>query len=82
VVHPTPLDHRPAGEERRHPGQQLGAPVEHPDPGGPDILWPENAEKSAPRSATSTGMCGTDWQASTSTSAPTGARPGGQLGPD
>ena len=40
-------------------------------PSGPNILCPENARKSTPRSSTSTGRCGTDWQASSTTSAPT-----------
>ena len=40
-------------------------------PVGPHILCPVNPTKSAPRSCTLTGMCGTDWAASASTSAPT-----------
>ena len=39
-------------------------------PVGPHILWLVKPRKSAPSSCTSTGMCGTDWAASTSTSAP------------
>ena len=42
-----------------------------PTPVGPSILCPLKAMKSASKAATSTGMCGTDWQASTTTSAPT-----------
>ena len=40
-------------------------------PVGPTILCPVNATKSAPSAATSTGSCGTAWEASTTTSAPT-----------
>ena len=40
-------------------------------PVGPSILWPENTTKSAPVAVTSTGMWGTDWQASSTTRAPT-----------
>ena len=40
-------------------------------PVGPHILWPVNATASAPSAVTSTGMCGTDWEASTMTIAPT-----------
>ena len=40
-------------------------------PSGANILCPENARKSTPRSSTSTGRCGTDWQASSTTRAPT-----------
>ena len=46
-------------------------PQSTPMPSGPNILCPENARRSTPRSATSTGRCGTDWQASRTTSAPT-----------
>ena len=42
-----------------------------PMPSGPNILCPEKARKSTPRSSTSTGRCGTDWQASSTTRAPT-----------
>ena len=40
-------------------------------PFGPSILWPENAAKSTPSAPKSTGMCGTDWQASSTVIAPT-----------
>ena len=40
-------------------------------PLGPSILWPENAAKSTSRAWKSTGWCGTDWQASSTVSAPT-----------
>jgi hypothetical protein len=40
-------------------------------PVGPSILWPVNAMKSAPSSATSIGRCGTDCEQSSITSAPT-----------
>lgn len=40
-------------------------------PVGPSILWPENTRKSTSRALTSTGRCGTDWQASRSVRAPT-----------
>jgi hypothetical protein len=40
-------------------------------PIGPSILCPEKAAKSTPRAWTSTPMCGTDWQASRTVSAPT-----------
>ena len=46
-------------------------PHSTPMPVGPSILWPEKTRKSAPVAVTSTGMCGTDWQASSTTSAPT-----------
>ena len=46
-------------------------PQSTPIPLGPSILCPEKARKSTSRSATSTGMCGTDWQASSTTRAPT-----------
>ena len=40
-------------------------------PDGPSILCPENTAKSTSSSRKSTGVCGTDWQASSTTSAPT-----------
>ncbi len=46
-------------------------PYSTPIPLGPSILWPENAAKSTPSAWKSTGWCGTDWQASSSVSAPT-----------
>ena len=46
-------------------------PQRTPTPIGPYILWPLKAMKSAPSVATSTARCGTDWHASTTTSAPT-----------
>src|SRR6478735_8305279 len=45
-------------------------PHSTPTPIGPYILWPLKAMKSAPSVATSTARCGTDWHASTTTSAP------------
>ena len=42
-----------------------------PTPDGPHILCPENAAKSTSRAWKSTGMWGTDWQASSTVSAPT-----------
>jgi hypothetical protein len=39
-------------------------------PVGPHILWLEATSQSTPSACTSTGMCGTDWQASSSTRAP------------
>jgi len=46
----------------------------NPTPVGPHILCPLATKKSQPRLRTSTGMCGTDWQASTRTVAPTDLR--------
>ncbi len=46
-------------------------PQRQPTPVGPSILCPENAIRSTSSARTSTGMCGTDWQASSTTSAPT-----------
>ena len=46
-------------------------PQSTPIPLGPSILCPEKARKSTSNAATSTGMCGTDWQASSNTRAPT-----------
>lgn len=46
----------------------------NPTPVGPHILCPLATKKSQPRLCTSTGMCGTDWQASTRTVAPTDLR--------
>ena len=40
-------------------------------PVGPHILCAEATIQSAPRACTSMGMCGTDWQQSNSTLAPT-----------
>mmetsp|Transcript_22211 Transcript_22211/g.40875 ORF Transcript_22211/g.40875 Transcript_22211/m.40875 type:complete len:211 (+) Transcript_22211:654-1286(+) len=45
-------------------------PHKKPIPVGPHILCPEATKKSTPSSWTSTGMCGTDWQASSRTRAP------------
>ncbi|CFE39095.1 Uncharacterised protein [Mycobacterium tuberculosis] len=45
-------------------------PYSTPIPLGPSILCPENAAKSTPSSCRSTGWCGTDWQASSTVSAP------------
>src|SRR3954471_23481355 len=42
-----------------------------PMPVGPSILWPVNATASTPSDCTSTPMCGTDCEASSTTSAPT-----------
>mmetsp|Transcript_22187 Transcript_22187/g.88032 ORF Transcript_22187/g.88032 Transcript_22187/m.88032 type:complete len:238 (+) Transcript_22187:531-1244(+) len=42
-------------------------PQRNPIPVGPHILWPEATRKSTPRAWTSTGRCGTAWQASTRT---------------
>ena len=42
-----------------------------PTPLGPHILWPENAAKSTSKAWKSTGMCGTDWHASSTVTAPT-----------
>ncbi len=56
-----------------------GRPQSTPTPSGPSILWPLQAIRSTPRSATSTGRCGTDWQASSTASAPTTVSPVGQL---
>ena len=46
-------------------------PYSAPTPVGPSILWPLNAAKSTPSSWRSTGMFGTDWQASSTVRAPT-----------
>ena len=46
-------------------------PYSTPTPDGPSILCPENTAKSTSSSPKCTGMCGTDWQASSSVSAPT-----------
>ena len=54
-------------------------PYSTPMPLGPSILWPENAAKSTPSAWKSTGWCGTDWQASSSVSAPTALRARHQL---
>ena len=48
-----------------------GDPRARPIPVGPSILWPEKATKSTSTARTENGMCGTDWQASSTTSAPT-----------
>ena len=45
-------------------------PHSTPIPDGPSILCAENARKSAPSAATSTGRCGTDWAPSATTRAP------------
>ena len=42
-------------------------PHSTPTPMGPSALWAEKAKKSAPSSATSTAMCGTDCAPSTTT---------------
>ena len=58
----------------RNGGMELSRsdlPQRIPIPVGPSILCPLHAAKSAPRSATFTGMCGTDWQRSTMPRAPT-----------
>mmetsp|Transcript_18153 Transcript_18153/g.51202 ORF Transcript_18153/g.51202 Transcript_18153/m.51202 type:complete len:238 (+) Transcript_18153:542-1255(+) len=47
------------------------SPQRNPMPVGPHILWLDAAIQSAPSAWTSTGMCGTDWHASSSTLAPT-----------
>ena len=41
------------------------------DSGGASILWPENTAKSTSSALTSRGRCGADWQASSTTRAPT-----------
>ena len=46
-------------------------PYSTPIPLGPSILCPENAAKSTSSAWKSTGWCGTDWQASSTVSAPT-----------
>ena len=46
-------------------------PHSTPMPVGPTTLWPVKARKSAPLATTSTGICGTAWEASTTTTAPT-----------
>ena len=46
-------------------------PYSTPIPLGPSILCPEKAAKSTSRAWKSTGWCGTDWQASSTVSAPT-----------
>mmetsp|Transcript_37859 Transcript_37859/g.63658 ORF Transcript_37859/g.63658 Transcript_37859/m.63658 type:complete len:211 (+) Transcript_37859:548-1180(+) len=46
-------------------------PHRNPIPVGAHILWPEATMKSAPSACTSTFMCGTLWQQSSSTFAPT-----------
>ena len=46
-------------------------PQRTPTPVGPTALWPEYVKKSTSSLFTSTGMCGTDWQASNKTIAPT-----------
>ena len=45
-------------------------PYSTPIPLGPSILCPENAAKSTPSAWRSTGWCGTDWQTSSTVSAP------------
>ena len=45
-------------------------PQRKPIPVGPHILCPDATIQSTPRVWTSTGMCGTDWHASSSTFAP------------
>ena len=49
-------------------------------PLGPSILCPEKAAKSTSRAWKSTGWCGTDWQASSTVSAPTALARDDQLG--
>lgn len=46
-------------------------PYSTPIPLGPSILWPEKAAKSTSSAWKSTGRCGTDWQESSTVSAPT-----------
>ena len=45
-------------------------PHSTPMPDGPHILWAEKAMKSAPMACTSVGTWGTNWQASTTATAP------------
>jgi len=49
-------------------------PYRQPIPIGPISLWPEKARKSASSACTSTGICGTLWAPSTTTTAPTYGR--------
>mmetsp|Transcript_33484 Transcript_33484/g.107628 ORF Transcript_33484/g.107628 Transcript_33484/m.107628 type:complete len:212 (+) Transcript_33484:683-1318(+) len=53
------------------PSSTSPRPQRKPTPVGPHILCPDATKKSTPRRPTSTGMCGTDWHASSSTRAPT-----------
>ena len=55
----------------RHRLEQLVAPPQHADAGGAEHLVAGEGRKSTPRSSTSTARCGTDWQASSTDSAPT-----------
>ena len=49
-LHPHQLDHRPAGEERRHRREQLAPPPQHADPGRAEHLVPgERREVDAQR---------------------------------
>ena len=50
---------------------KFALPQRTPTPVGPTALCPEKARKSISRSATFTGICGTDWQASRMKTAPT-----------
>ena len=45
-------------------------PYTTPMPVGPNTLWPENARKSQSSARTSSGSCGADWQASSTTTVP------------
>ena len=64
------LDHVAAGQERGHRFEQRAFSVQKPMPVGPHILCPLAARKSTSSACTSTGICGTDCAASTSTIAP------------
>ena len=46
-------------------------PQRTPTPVGPKVLWPEKARKSTSSFFTSIAKCGADWQASSTTKAPT-----------
>mmetsp|Transcript_7255 Transcript_7255/g.25573 ORF Transcript_7255/g.25573 Transcript_7255/m.25573 type:complete len:204 (-) Transcript_7255:229-840(-) len=52
------------------PSRTSPLPQRKPTPVGPHILWLLATRKSHPSSVTSTGMCGTLWHASSSSSAP------------
>mmetsp|Transcript_72494 Transcript_72494/g.221986 ORF Transcript_72494/g.221986 Transcript_72494/m.221986 type:complete len:223 (+) Transcript_72494:442-1110(+) len=64
IISPPP---RKGGASRRTSAR----PQRKPMPEGPHILWPLATSQSAPKACTSTGACGTLWQASRSTRAPT-----------
>ena len=71
-LHPDGLDHRAAGDERRHRVQQLAAAPEDADAGGAEhLVAGERREVDARGRPRRARRCGADWQASSTVSAPT-----------